>query len=229
MDLDVEGIANAAGFGYAQANGNRQALLEGTLAKRLTPAFSARAGVHAALLAEMGATGPRSILEGEDGIIALFGGGEGDPSTLTNGLGERFEVNQIGMKPYPCCRGAHPNISAALEAKARLGTFGPEEIEAVDVWITVNNHLQVGHPFRIRENPQVDAQFSAQWTTATALLYGEPRLEDFKPETVLGRRDVEELAYKVKLHTWKNGTPPQVPSRVLVRLKDGRSADVTHD
>ena len=44
LGLGEDGIANAAGFGYAQSHGNRQALLDGSVAKRLQPAFSARAG-----------------------------------------------------------------------------------------------------------------------------------------------------------------------------------------
>lgn len=42
---------DAAGFGYVQSHGNRQALLDGAIAKRLQPAFSTRAAAHAAALA----------------------------------------------------------------------------------------------------------------------------------------------------------------------------------
>ncbi|MCY4385003.1 MAG: MmgE/PrpD family protein [Nitrospinae bacterium] len=229
LGLDEEGLANAAGFGYAQSHGNRQALLDGTVAKRLQPAFSARAGVHSAVLAQTGATGPRRIVEGADGFIELFGGGEGDPDALTRELGETFHVNRIGMKPYPSCRVSHPHISAALEARERLGAFSAQEVESVEVWATPIGHSMIGQPFQIRENPQVDAQFSAQWTTAFSLLNGLPRIEHFDPDLIVSGAEVIELAQKTRVHIWKEGSLLLVPVRIRVKLKDGREADVTHD
>ena len=229
LGLDEEGVANAAGFGYAQSHGNRQALLDGTVAKRLQPAFSARAGVHSAVLAQTGATGPRRIVEGADGIIELFGGGEGDPDALTRELGETFHVTRIGVKPYPSCRVSHPHISAALEARERLGSFGAQHVESVEVWATPIGHSMIGQPFEIRENPQVDAQFSAQWTTAFSLLEGVPRIAHFEPDLIVSGSEVIELAQKTRVHIWEEGSLLLVPVRIRVRLKDGREADVTHD
>ncbi len=221
--------ARAAGFGYAQSHGNRQALLDGTVAKRLQPAFSARAGVHSAVLAQTGATGPRRIVEGADGIIELFGGGEGDPDALTRELGDTFHVTRVGVKPYPSCRVSHPHISAALEARERLGSFGAQDVESVEVWATPIGHSMIGQPFEIRENPQVDAQFSAQWTTAFSLLKGVPRIAHFEPAAIVSGSEVIELAQKTSVHIWEEGSLLLVPVRIRVRLKDGREADVTHD
>ncbi|MEE9240577.1 MAG: MmgE/PrpD family protein [bacterium] len=235
MGLGADGISNAAGLGYAQAHGNRQALLDATLAKRLQPAFSAQAGVHAAALAEVGATGPRRIVEGADGLYELFGGGKGDSSALIDGLGQRYEVGRTSVKPYPCCRSNHSVISAAEEAKRELGAFASEDIESVDVWITSYSYSMVGQPFQIRQNPQVDAQFSAQWTSAFTLLHGVPGVSDFEPEKIVSDKEIQELAGRVNIHIWKGGddipdsTAPFRLSRVAVRLKDGRSADVTHE
>ena len=229
LGLDEEGVANAAGFGYAQSHGNRQALLDGTVAKRLQPAFSARAGVHSAVLAQTGATGPRRIVEGADGIIELFGGGEGDPDALTKELGETFHVTRVGMKPYPSCRVSHPHISAALEARDRLGSFGAQDVESVEVWATPIGHSMIGQPFQIRENPQVDAQFSAQWTTAFSLLEGVPRIAHFEPDLIVSGTEVIELAQKTKVHIWEEGSLLLVPVRIHVKLKNGKEADVTHD
>lgn len=228
LGLDEEGVADAAGLGYAQSHGNRQALLDGSLAKRLQPAFSARAGAHAAALAEAGVTGPRRIVEGADGLIALYGGGEGDPDALTRGLGEECLVSRVGVKPYPSCRASHPHISAALEARGRLGRFGAEDVESAEVWATPVGHSMIGQPFRIRRNPQVDAQFSAQWTTALALLRGTPRLERFAPEAVVSDEEVAGLARRTKVSVWEEGSLLLAPVRLSVALKDGRRADVTH-
>jgi 2-methylcitrate dehydratase PrpD len=235
LGLGDEGISNAAGLGYAQTHGNRQALLDATLAKRLQPAFSARAGVQSAALAEIGATGPRRIAEGADGIFALFGGGRGDASALTGGLGDVWEMTRISVKPYPCCRSNHGVISAAEEARAALGDFLSGDIESIDVWITFYSYSMVGQPFEIRQNPQVDAQFSAQWTCAHTLLHGAPGVADFAPERVVSGDEIKKLAARINIHIWKGGgsapdnNAPFRISRVAAKLKDGRAADITHE
>lgn len=235
MGLDGEAITNASGLGYAQTHGNRQALLDATLGKRLQPAFSAKAGVHSAALAEIGATGPRRIVEGADGIFELFGGGNGDSSVLIDGLGVHYEVSQTSVKPYPCCRSNHGVISAAEEAKRQLGEFETNGIESVDVWVTAYSYSMVGQSFKIRQNPQVDAQFSAQWTSAFTLLNGPPQVRDFEPERVVSNKEIQDLAGLIKVHIWQgdenipNNNAPFRLSRVAVKLKDGRSSDVTHE
>lgn len=227
LGLSTEGIANAVGLAYAQAQGNRQGLLEGTIAKRLTPAFSARAGVHAAALAAIGVTGPRALTTGAFGLHALFGGGKGDAAVLTAGLGERFAVDDIALKPYPCCRAAHRPIDMALEAKAQLQPFDPATIAAADVWLHPRAFALIGQPFRVRQNPQVDAQFSAQWTVAHALLHGAPGLADFDPEAVRSATDVQTLAERIRVHRLPNAEPG-THERLTLRLQDGRQAAITH-
>ena len=185
--------------------------------------------MHSAVLAQTGATGPRRIVEGADGVIELFGGGQGDPGALTEKLGEKFHVTRIGMKPYPSCRVSHPHISAALEARERLGHFEASDVESVEVWATPIGHSMIGQPFQIRENPQVDAQFSAQWTTAFSLLKGVPRIAHFDPDAIVSGAEVIELAQKTRVHIWEEESLLLVPVRIRVKLKDGREADVTHD
>ena len=227
LGLTKEGIANAIGLAYAQAQGNRQGLLEGNIAKRLTPAFSARAGVHAAALAEIGVTGPHALTTGAYGLYALFGGGNRDATDLTAELGERFAVEDIALKPYPCCRAAHRPIGMALEAKEQLQPFDATAIAAVDVWLHPRAHALIGQPFQIRQNPQVDAQFSVQWTVAFALLHGAPGLADFEPEAVRAATDVQRLAQTIKVHRLPDAEPSTL-ERLTVTLDDGRQAAVSH-
>lgn len=227
LGLPAEGLANAVGLAYTQAQGNRQGLLEGTVAKRLTPAFSARAGVHAAALAAIGVTGPRDLTTGAFGLNALFGSGSGDPATLTAGLGERFAVDDIALKPYPCCRAAHRPIDMALEAKAQFRPFDPATIAAVDVWLHPRAYALIGQPFALRQNPQVDAQFSVQWTVAFALLHGPPGLADFAPEAVRAATDVRQLAADIRVHRLPNAAPETL-ERLALSLRDGRRAEISH-
>lgn len=227
LGLSPNASANAVGLAYTQAQGNRQGLLEGTLAKRLTPAFSAQAGVYAAALAAIGVSGPQQTLEGDFGLHELFGAGNGDSSMLTAGLGERFAVDDIALKPYPCCRAAHRPIDMALEAKADLQPFDPAAIAGVEVRLHPRAYTLIGQPFEIRQNPQVDAQFSAQWTVAFALLHGAPSLSDFAPEAVQQATNVRGLANRIQVHKLPDAAPG-THERLTLRLRDGREATVSH-
>ncbi len=227
LGLPPDATANAVGLAYTQTQGNRQGLLEGTIAKRLTPAFSAHAGVHAAALAEIGVTGPRELTAGPYGLFALFGGGEPDAATLTTGLGARYAADDIALKPYPCCRAAHRPIAMALEAKTQVRPFAPADIAAVEVWLHPRAHALIGQPFRLRQNPQVDAQFSAQWTVAFALLHGAPGLPDFEPAAVRAAADVQALAARIQVHCLTDAAPT-THERLVLRMDDGRRAAISH-
>jgi 2-methylcitrate dehydratase PrpD len=227
LGLTRDGLADAIGLAYAQTHGNRQGLLEGSLAKRLTPAFSARAGVHAAALAEIGVTGPRAIASGAFGLHALFGNGKGEDTDFTEGLGERFLVNDIALKPYPCCRAAHRPIDMALAAKAQLEPFEASAIEAVEVWLHPRAYALIGRPFQVRQNPQVDSQFSAAWTVAFALLHGAPGLADFEPDNVVAATDVRALAESIQVHCLPNADA-DTHERLTLRLRDSRQTTIRH-
>jgi 2-methylcitrate dehydratase PrpD len=73
LDLDTGKMLNAFGLAYSQIHGNRQALVDGKLAKRVQPGFSAAAGVRSALYAALGITGAQNIIDGSFGIPVLYG------------------------------------------------------------------------------------------------------------------------------------------------------------
>ena len=57
----------------------------------------------------------------------------------------------------------------------------------------------VGAPFKIRTNPQVDAQFSIPYTVAVALTRGKVLLGDFSSDIITKGTSVLELAKKIKV------------------------------
>ena len=132
LGLDKDGLANALGVVYAMTSGNAQGLIEGRLVKRMQPAFAARAGVEAAYLAQAGITGSRDFLEGPYGFYNLYEKGLYDPAPVVEGLGSRYMINELSIKPYPCCRMTHSAIDAALELRPGLEGWAGD-IAAVEV------------------------------------------------------------------------------------------------
>ena len=204
LGLDEVGMANALGIAYSQASGNRQGRLEGALTKRLQPALAAKAGVLSSLLAYEGVTGPREIFEGDWGMLGLYTDphqSERADEILANmmlGWGERFLGDELSIKPYPSCKATHTSIEAALHLK-RENKIESCDIEKVDVYVSDGCYQTVGHPFVIRRDAQVDAQFSIPYTVATALMSGKVGLDDFT-EAAIKDADRTSLTEKVKVH-----------------------------
>ncbi len=195
LGLSREVQMHAFGIVYSQTAGNAQCLLDGSLVKRMQPAFASRAGVFSALLAQKGISGARYPFTGEYGFFNLYEGGEVDLDRTMDGLGRHYGMMDLSIKPYPSCRMTHAAVSAALTLRSR-GEFKVEEIRQVKVRVSEMVAEMVGKPFEIRSNPQVDAQFSIPYTVAVALLRGKPVLDDFTEELIADSR-VRELSKKV--------------------------------
>ena len=226
LGLNEEKIANALGIAYCQSSGNRQGRLEGALTKRLQPALASKAGLFSSLLASQGITGPKEILEGDWGILRLYG----DPQvsgkkektiqSLTKDLGKTFLGDQLSIKPFPSCKATHTSIDAVLNL-LKQNRIRPEEVEGVDVSVSKGCYGTAGRPFEIRTNPQVDAQFSIPYTVATALLRGEVGLEDFTESAIRDPKRME-IAKRVKVSVDPNLKEPStnvvnLESRVVLK------------
>ena len=59
-------------------------------------------------------------------------------------------------------------------------------------------HRLVGHPFRVGANPRVDAQFSAAYCVANALVRGASKLQHFTPAQV-NDEQVQALARRIRV------------------------------
>lgn len=195
--LSRERLHDALGLAYSQAGGNRQALLDGALAKRIQPGFAAQEGVVAAELAGAGVTGARWPIEGAFGLGTLYAGGRLDSGLLLDGLGLRYEVENLTCKLYPCCYSTYPAINGVLALRARF-RLRPDDVESVHIRASQTVQDLVGRPFEIRENPQVDAQFSNGYTVAVALMKGFLEIEDFAPDTVVANLAAQGLAARIR-------------------------------
>jgi 2-methylcitrate dehydratase PrpD len=226
LDLDEKAIWATLGIVYSQTAGNAQCLVDGGLVKRMQPGFSARSAVLSAALASRGVTGASNIFMGEYGFYNLYERGKVIAERATENLGNQFGVMDLSIKPYPCCRMTHAAIDAALEV---LGShvIDPDDIQEVAVSVSKMVSDMVGAPFKIRDNPQVDAQFSIPYTVAVALIRGMVVLRDFTADTIKGSKPILELARKINV-----SVDPALPDndisslQMLLTMNNGRT--LTH-
>ena len=225
MGLDAVRLTNAIGIAYHQCAGNSQAVNDGALTKRMGPGLAARGGITAALMAERGITGARNILEGEYGMFNLYHGGDYDIDILTGGLGERFEVVNLGDKPYPCCGFSHAFIDAVLSLKSKHG-IGPDRVREIHAWCGQTSY-EISQPPEVKSVPRntIDAQFSLQWAMATALVKGRVTVDGFT-EAAIKDPAVLAVAGKVTAELDPAMTRHGVsPGRVRIVMSDGQACE----
>ena len=135
LGLGENKLLHALGIAYSQCAGNAQCLVDGGLAKRMQPAFAARAAVLSALLAERGITGATNIFEGQYGFFPLYYGNKYDRDKVVKELGKEFEGKNLSIKLYPCCRYTHGSIDATLSI-VRENDIRPDDVAEVIVHVT---------------------------------------------------------------------------------------------
>ena len=174
IDPRPDVMRNALGIVYCLASGNHESTREGATTKHVQPGFAAANAITAALMASGGLDGVKLPLTGEDGLSRVYLRERFDAARAVRGLGMEWEIERLSFKPYPTCRLTHPAISAALEMRAKL-RGDAQSIERVELVIGSQAHDVVGRDIAERRAPttRIAAQFSAFWTVACALEYGE--------------------------------------------------------
>jgi len=224
LGLTVDETVQALGIFYAQASGNRQALYDHTLTKRIQPAFAAEAGIWAAFLAKRGVTGHHNAFEGVVGLFRIYGSKEVPPKEIMIGDRDFFEIERTSVKMFPTCGASHPAILAALDI-ANEYDLKPEDIAAVEIYLGGARNLMVGVPFKMGPNPQVDAQFCAPYEVALALIRRHVNPADITDEQIRKDTEVAELAQQVEILTKWDFEPGENKRAhvVKVQTKDGRT------
>jgi 2-methylcitrate dehydratase PrpD len=145
-------------------------------------AFSARAGVTAALLARQGIQAFARPIEGPGGLYSNFAQGRFDGGRMLHGLGTVFEGAKVSFKPWPSCRGTHAFVEAALSLRAE-NRIRVDEIGRIDVTVSPFFAVLCNPPEQKRRpKTAIDAKFSIPFTVAIALGQGDVGLQDFSQD-----------------------------------------------
>lgn len=234
LNLDTDQIVSALGMAGTQSSGVWAFLGDGSNCKVLHTARAAADGMEAAFLAKAGMTGPEHIFEAKDGGLLTAMSDGGDLKKLSAGLGTVYEILNMDMKPYPCCRSAHGVIDAAFEIRKELLKKADLEQTSLEKQIADIRQVQietylVGYKqCAVSEgclNPKttLDAKFSMPYAAAAALLYGKVSMKEFELEVVEGT-EIQRLLHKVHVEPADEFTkqyPKHWGCRMKVLQQDG--------
>lgn len=227
LDLTAERMANALSIASMQSGGTMEVVYGvGGDMRGMYAAFSAKAAVLSALLAEKGLSGPKSAFEGRVGYFPTYFDNEYDRAKIMEGLGADYQGDTTLYKPWPAVGPAHGHIHATIELVSGHD-IPPDDVQAIRVHAG-DYHQIMCTPLESRRAPTtlVDAKFSLPFLVAVAAVHRDVKISHF---TGTGLHDPAVLAMAQKVvpfpdpaYDWKVELPP---GRVAITTRDGRTFD----
>lgn len=193
MGLNSESTARAISL-VAVGTGAVRAL-RGTDAKHYYCGRAAEAGVMAAMLAESGAIAPKDVFEDQNGFLRIVNDATFDPECIDRiGIDYSLENPGIDLKKYPICYASHAAADAMLKIMSE-NELTPDRIAEVTCLVppVVASNLTFVAPTTSQQ-----AQFSMQFTIASAVMFHGIRLEHLEQD-VLNDPALREMMSKVEM------------------------------
>jgi 2-methylcitrate dehydratase PrpD len=219
MGLSAAETTNAFGIAGSLAGGLLAFAKSGSggMIKRLHLGRAAESGVVAARLAQRGYEGPPAVLEGRYGLLEAFCE-ETDPSLLTKGLGETWEIERLCIKRYASHVTTHVPVQMLRSLIDDHGFAGEDIAEiAVDASAKVFSHHSDPNPGDI-----MLAQYSVPFCLAIASHY-DPRDPDVFCDRTAADPRVRDLAKRVRVSADEGRKGWS--ARIAVSLRDGRRVE----
>lgn len=211
-----EEVQNAFGIAGSFAGGIFAFLGTGSEVKRIHPGQAARDGITAIELTRKGLSGPKEVLEGENGLFQAFADGKVSMERMFKDIGEKYEIMNIYFKPYPCCRHLHSSIDAVYELKTNA-QFQPQEIAGIRIGV---NKIAYLHRHKNCQT-LLDAQMSLPYAIAAAVYHPVLEVNHFQPEQT--KETLSRLAQLVEVYVDEEADqhyPAQRAARLEIKLKN---------
>jgi 2-methylcitrate dehydratase PrpD len=210
LGLNAQQMIFALGAAATQSGGLCECL--GTPAKSVSVGNAARNGLLSALLAAKNFDGPAEPLTGAQGYYHALNEMP-DLSSLTQNLGETWEILGTAYKPYPCGFVIHPVLDCVLDWRSA----NPAAV--VGKVIVAGNPLLAARADRPDISTGREAQVSTQHAVAAALVTGKAGVDEFTDACV---NDPKVLALRGKVTVLRDEAFPTTSAAVEITTADGK-------
>ncbi len=176
LGFSADKMAMAYGFAGSQAAGTFAAW--GTSSVKFHQFRGALSGLMAALLAEQDFVATREFLTAADGGFYATYTGTAPSKAATEGLGERWELEQIALRPWPTSAANQAFVSALFEL------IQQHDVKADDVRhmrLHLSQSSYDAYVNRRTINGKWEASGSVYYTAAIVLFDRELWMEQFEP------------------------------------------------
>jgi len=197
MGFNSEQMLNALGLAYSQSAGNVQGVRDvgGGATLSLQQGLSARAAMLSATLGQQGLGTSKRFLDAKAGFYEVYYRGiPHDLNRLLDGFGQRYEVMNLAIKPYPSCGYTLCPIDNVLDI-VHKNNLVSQEITKIVLRVGQAAYNNVCHPRESKSRPETagDAMFSIPYTIGSAIFSGDVFLEDFSAEAIKDARRLKEV------------------------------------
>ena len=220
LRLNEGQILHAFGIAGMHSSGTMEYDQTGGEVKRVIAGVAARSGIQAAMLAQLGLTGPPTIIEGKRGFLKVFAD-QVEPEEITRGLGSDFKIMRLWFKLYPCVATVQ-GVIYTLTKMIEQHRFGADDIDEIRVGIS---ETSLSHGGAIYEpHDTASAQFSLPFSLAIRLLKNDNDLSFYMDPKLWTDPKVLALAKKVKSYADPEAKRDQNYNTTMeVKLNNGKS------
>ena len=221
LGLTGSQMQHALGIAGSQAAG-LMASQYASMVKRFHAGRAAQSGVYAALLAQRGFTGITELFESEYGGYCSTLSSHYDREKLTANLGEKWEIGEVGFKPYSTNGSCHTTIDALLNLKKTSG-LTPGQVDKISVFTSTVTKEHVG--WHYIPDSVTTAQMNLAYIAAVTLTDGDAFVDQFTEQRI---RDPQLVALADRVEVIADpaidakGDAYRHSIRIQVTLTDGR-------
>ena len=202
--------------------------------KNTVDPWAGRMGAESALLARDGFSGPEHIIDGKEGLFAVFKhvqykgqpatfDGEGLVKDLPTSPKSHYRILDCGMKSFPIEALSHAPLTAMMKT-IKEHKLKANEVKEIKVEVIARAADILGDPHKYRPDSKETADHSLPYSLAVGLVDGMVTPLQFKEERV---RDKALLPIMDKVKVVANEEfealfPKFQPSRVTITTNDGK-------
>src|SRR5262245_14749828 len=236
LNLNVEQMVQAIGISAARTF-CPGAVTAGKLTnmKNTVDPWATRMGVESALLAKRGYSGPEHMIDGKEGLYAVFGhvdykGAKArfETSMLGDNLPksskDHFKIIDCGMKSFPIEALSHAPLTAMMKC-VKENNLKADQVAEIKVEVIARAADILGDPHKYRPNSKETADHSLPYSLAVGLVDGMVTPLQFEEKRVMDQKLIP-IMDKVKVvpnQEFEALFPKFQPSRVTITMKNGKS------
>lgn len=236
LNLSVEQLVQAIGISAARTF-CPGAVTAGKLTnmKNTVDPWATRMGVESALLAQRGYSGPEHMIDGKEGLYAVFGHvdykgtkARFETSMLIDNLpksaSDHYKIIDCGMKSFPIEALSHAPLTAMMKC-VKENNIKPGDVAEIKVEVIARAADILGDPHKYRPDSKETADHSLPYSLAVGLVDGMVTPLQFKEERVLDKSLIPIMdKVKVVANTeFESLFPKFQPSQVTITTTGGKS------
>jgi 2-methylcitrate dehydratase len=203
--------------------------------KNTVDPWAGRMGAESALLARDGFSGPEHIIDGKEGLFAVFKHVQykGQPATfdgdalvkdLPNSPESHYRILDCGMKSFPIEALSHSPLTAMMKT-VKENNIKAGDVKEIKVEVIARAADILGDPHKYRPDSKETADHSLPYCMAVGLVDGMVTPLQFREERVLDKALIP-IMDKVKVvanEEFEALFPKFQPSRVTITTNSGTS------